>query len=361
MKTITINIIGIVIFMPFLVRSQIFNDRYVNFKIGQGISYAGMGIAAEYRYKKLGIMGSVGFQGEQYEFEQTIPSSWNVSTNVRVYLSKRDGYWQFFTGVHAGWLSNYYHPDIGNNSYQYTVYGLAWQLGVEVREELLNFEIGVGIDPGYLTLNSAKHPYYNSRWYFSPSIGIGVNLYALQSRLKYNRRKIKEDNSTEHPVISEKKVSEIKMDNDTIHLKLIQQQASVLIEQCHQAVKSPFERLFYANDTLYAWKPLGNKRSIYVKKVLKDTSKEQFTCIGLNQLGNEQHVWLIYDQLSIPSAEELPMLMEELENYSEVTKGLICLYVRWPNIYLSLESLEFFNSDNITIKVDRLLICGQHR
>lgn len=356
MKRLFLNILLFLI-LNHSIFSQIFYDRYVNFKIGQGFSFGGVGIAVEYRYKKLSLLGSIGYQREQLIYDRIVPSSWNVSGDIRYYLSKRDGNWQFFLGIHGGWLSNYYHPNIGESPYQYNVYGIALHSGIEIREELLNIEIGMGIDPGRLTFKPSKHPYYNTSWYIAPNIGIGINLYALQSRLKYNK-KIKY-NKKETPNQMALNNSESTLQNnseDSIHIKLIKQQASVLLEQCQQAFKSQYDRVFYQNDTLYVWKPLGNKRNLFFKILLRNKQSEQFYCVGLNEKQNESVALLIQDDISTPAAEDLPLLMEELEHYSRSSKGLLCYYVKPPYLYLSAENAEFFYQ-NVNIKVDKILVC----
>ncbi len=336
---------------------QVFYDRYVNIKIGQGFSFGGMGIAVEYRYKKVSVLGSFGYQSEQLVYEHLIPSSWNISSDIRYYLSKRDGNWQYFIGLHGGWLSNYYHPDIGENSYQYNVYGIAMHTGIEIREELLNFEIGMGIDPGRLTFWPKKHPFYNTSWHIASNIGIGINLYALQSKLKYNKKKGNNQKESMNQIVVNNYESTVQYNaQDSIHIKLVKQQASVLIEQCQQAFKSTYNRVFYQNDTLYIWKPLGNKRYLFFKILLRNKKSEQFYCISLNEMQNESIVFLIQDDISTPESEDLPFIIEELEHYSKAIRGLLCYYIQPPYLYLNAENVEFFYQ-NVNIKVDKVLIC----
>lgn len=356
MKIWIFNIVFLLI-LKLTTLSQIFYERYVNFKIGQGFSFGGMGIAVEYRYKKVSVLGSFGYQREQLVYDRIIPSSWNVSSDIRYYLSKRDGSWQFFVGLHGGWLSNYYHPDIGENPYQYNVYGIALHTGIEIREELLNFELGMGIDPGRLTFHPHKHPYYNTSWYIAPNVGIGINLYALQSRLKYNKKKeYSRKETTNQNIVNDAEKNLQNSSDDSIHIKLIKQQASVLLEQCQQSFKSPYDRVFYQNDTLYVWKPLGNKRYLFFKILLRSKKNEQFYCTSFNENQNETVAFLVYDAISTPTSEELPLLMEEVEHYSRAFKGLLCYYVQPPFLYLNVENAEFFYQ-NVNIKVDKVLVC----
>lgn len=356
MKTWIFNILILLILKQSL-WCQIFYDRYVNFKIGQGFSFGGMGVALEYRYKKVSVLGSFGYQREQLVYDRIIPSSWNISSDMRYYLSKRDGNWQFFLGLHGGWLSNYYHPGIGENSYQYNVYGIALHTGIEIREELLNFEIGIGIDPGRLTFQPKKHPYYNAGWYIAPNIGIGINLYALQSRLKYNKKKEYNKKDAPNKIVTNNFENTIQNNaDDSIHIKLIKQQASVLFEQCQQAFKSPYDRAFYQNDTLYVWKPLGKKQYLFIKILLRSKKNEQFYCISLNEKQNEFVVFLIHDVIDTPASEDLPFIVEELEHYSRALKGLLCYYIQPPYFYLTVENADFFYQ-NVNIKVDKVLIC----
>lgn len=346
------------IFLFFFIKnlySQVFYDKYVNLKIGQGISFGGFGTALEYRYNRLSFMTQIGYQQEQYQYDHTIPSSWNFGFDTRLYISKKNSNWQLFTGIHAGWLSNYYHPDIGERYYKPQVYGIAFQTGIEVREDLLNIEIGLGIDPGKLIFNTSKHPYYSSYWYFSPNIGIGINLYALRSSLKIrHKRKISEKESAEP--IYQNKTENIVVSDDTIHQIIIQQQAKKLIENCTNAIKSIYDRAYYQNDTLYFFKQIGISRYIYIKLFLPHIQKEQFLCFALSETSKQPFVTIISDNISTPASDELPYLMEEIENAYIANKGVLCVYIRPPFCYVNIENIAFKLKDNVVI-LDRVQLC----
>jgi hypothetical protein len=139
--------------------AQILSNRYVNLKLGQGVLYGGKGIDIEYRYKHFGIGVDGGYQGEQYVYDHYVKSSFNYGFNARYYYYKKNANWQAYGGVYAGWLGNYYLPLIGEKQYNPIVYGGAPILGIEIREEILNIDIGLSLDPGFLILK--KHPYNN--------------------------------------------------------------------------------------------------------------------------------------------------------------------------------------------------------
>jgi|GEM_PF-3014234 len=335
--------------------SQIFYERYVNLKIGQGVSFGGLGINLEYRYNKVSFMGQLGYQSEQYQYDHVIPASWNFGFDTRYYFSKKNGNWQFFTGLHGGWLSNYYLPEIGENGYNSQVFGLAFQSGIEVREDLLNIEIGLTIDPGKLILNSSKHPYYSLYWYFSPNVGIGVNLYALRTILKTKRKRKLNDGIISKTFISSNN-NEHKVSDDTIHRIIINQQAKTLLENCANSIKSIYDRAFYQNDTLYFFKQVASRRYIYIKLFLPNIQKEQFLCFTLNENVKQPLVYLISESISTPSTDELPYFMEEIEKFSVAIKGVFCVYIQPPYCYVNLENIVF-KQQNANVVFDRVIIC----
>ncbi len=337
------------------VNAQIFYDKYVNLKLGQGISFGGLGTAIEYRYKRVGFIGSIGYKQEQYIYEHVVPSSWNVGADFRYYASKNYANWQFYAGVHGGWLSNYYHPNIANQSYRSTVYGFAITSGIEIREEILNIEIGLSIDPGRLIFYPSKHPYYSDNWSVLPSVAIGINLYALRAELKY-KHTLK--NNPTHPIKQEEYIKQTiqNLSDDSIHANLISQQASVLLESCTSYFKTAYEKAFYQHDTLYLFKPVGNKKNIVVKFYLPSVNKEQFICTVLSDSIANPSVFYLSEDISLSSADELPYLLDETEQAHKAIKGVVCLYTRPPYCYVNLERV-FFKVQQTTLYFDRIIFC----
>ncbi|MGQ9847478.1 MAG: hypothetical protein ACUVQP_08270 [Bacteroidales bacterium] len=155
-----------------IVYAQLLSDRYVNAKFGQGVLYGGRGINVEYRYKHFGFGASGGYQGEQYIYEHTIKSSYNVGFNSRYYYYHKNGSWQVYGGLYFGWLSNYYLPLIGETKYKPIVYGTSPILGIEIREDILNIDLGLTVDPGILILHKQQHQHYIEKFNISTNFVI---------------------------------------------------------------------------------------------------------------------------------------------------------------------------------------------
>ncbi len=337
--------------------SQFFYDKYVNVKLGQGIAFSGLGTAIEYRCRNWGILGSLGYKQEQFLYEHVVPSSWNLGADIRYYFSKNNANWQFFSGIHGGWLSNYYHPKIDSLRYNPKVYGFAFQIGIEVREEILSIEIGLSLDPGKLIFNAKQHPYYSENWSLLPSVGIGLNLYAIRAQLKYKRKsntKNKASYSPSNQITENTKVAI--PSSDSMHQVLIKQQASLILESCTAMIKTPHEKALYKNDTLYLLKPVGIKKFIFAKFYLPSAQKEQFFCITLSNNISNPSIFYISEDISYPHADDLPFFLEDVEIASKAFKGVACLYINPPHCYLNLESIAFQHHQT-NVYFDRILLC----
>lgn len=345
----------LIIFVSFygsVVYAQLLSDRYVNAKFGQGVLYGGRGINIEYRYKHFGFGASAGYQGEQYIYEHSIKSSYNIGFNSRYYCYHKNGSWQAYGGIYFGWLSNYYLPKIGEASYNPVVYGASPVLGIEIREDILNVDFGLTIDPGILILQKQQHPYYVDQWNISLNIGIGVNLYALQSVLKF-RKKIKNKEISNNAIVFQKLDSILPQIDKNIHELLVEQKAVQIIENCNQQAAFVNEKAYYAEDTLYLLKQVGLKQYVYLKFFLPETIKEQFYSTELNA-----HVQIFYinQKLSVQSFDELPFIIEECENITPALKGLFNIYVKNKTCYVLLNQLMFKDNSG-SVFFDSISFC----
>ncbi len=330
------------------------NNRYVNAKVGQGISFGGRGIAIEYRYKHFGIASGFGYTGEQYVYEHNIKSSFNFGINGRYYYYKKSGNWQAFTGISAGWLSNYYLPEIGEKDYNPVVYGVAAIFGVEIREEILNVELGVSVDPGSTILHPESHPYYDKTWNFSPNIGIGVNLYAIHTALKL-RKSLK--NKTFKTAIENYHNDTVKSKiQDLVHKTLLEQKAINLIENCNNQALITNEKAYFRKDTLFLLKQVGLKQFIYIKFQLSNQEKEQFSSISIDSAKSNPIVYFINQSINIQNIEELALVLDECDNYHIAQIGLFSIYINNKSCNAKLEQVVF-KSQNETISYNSVSFC----
>lgn len=353
MKTALIILFIYVVFYSSAIQAQLLSNRYVNAKFGQGVLFGGRGLNLEYRYKHIGFGVSGGYQGEQYIYEHTIKSSYNIGFNTRYYYYHKNGSWQAYGGLYFGWLSNYYLPPIGEASYNPIVYGASPVLGIEIREDILNVDLGLTIDPGVLILQKQQHPHYIDQWNISTNIGIGVNLYAMKSVLKF-RKKLKNKEISNKAIVSQKTDSILPQIDKNIHELLVEQKAVQIIENCNQQASFVNEKAYYANDTLYLLKQVGLKQYIYIKFFLSETIKEQFYSTELN---NHVQVFYINHKLSIQSSDELPFIIEEYENNVPALKGLFNIYVKNKTCNVLLNQL-MFKDNSSSIFFDSISFCN---
>lgn len=334
--------------------AQMLNNRYVNAKAGQGINFGGKGIVIEYRYKHFGIGAGMGYMSKQYIYDHNVTSSFNYGMNGRYYYYKKSGNWQVYTGISAGWLNNYYFPEIGEKKYNSIVYGIAAILGVEIREELLNVEVGLSIDPGKITFKPETHPYYNNLWYIKPNVGIGINLYALHSKFKL----IKSFKNKSY------KVNEVSINNDTIKLKakenvhkaLLEQKAANLIENCNNQAQITNEKAYFSKDTLYLLKQVGLKQFIYIKFSVLNTEKEQFHSFSIDSNKSNPLIYFINQSIHIQNIEELANILDDWENYSIAQLGLFSIYINQKACNAKIEQVVFKNQ-NETISYNSISFC----
>lgn len=332
--------------------AQLIGDRYVNLKIGQGVLFGGRGFHIEYRNRHFGFAIDGGYQGEQYVYEHTLKPSYNAGVNTRYYYYHKNGNWQAYGGLYLGWLSNYYLPQIGEKSYNHIVYGAAPIVGIEIREEILNIDLGLTVDPGILTLQSQQHPYYAEQWNVSPNIGIGINLYALRSAIKF-RKKIKNKSMLEKPIDKQNTDSILPQIEKNIHDILIEQKAATIIENCNQQAIYINEKAFFANDTLYLLKQVGLKQYIYITFYLPEAKKEQFYSTGLSPL---VQVFYINQKLNVQSTDELPHVLEDCENYFLAIKGLFSIYIKNNACSATLNQLMFKDASG-SVFFDSISFC----
>ncbi|NSW44726.1 MAG: hypothetical protein HPY79_02730 [Bacteroidales bacterium] len=344
-------LVATLIFVFIQLQAQLTDKKYVNAKIGQGVLWGGRGIALEYRIKHLGFSLNAGYQSEQYIYEHTIQPSFNYGIYSRYYYYRKSGNWQAYTGIYFGWLNNYYLPSIGESKYNPIVYGFCGMIGVEIREEILNVDIGLTLDPGIFILDKKHHPEYETQWNISPNMGLGINLYALHSAIKF-RKKMKRK-SYKYTETSIKNDTLIKQPQKSIHELLIEQKALSLIEQCNQQVFVTNEKVFFQNDTLYLLKQVGIKQYVYIKHYLADSKKEQFYATNL---ASKSDVYLINHKINIESLDEIVTLLDDCDQVFPALNGLLSIYIVDHTCFARLEQLTFKDKQG-TILFDSISFC----
>lgn len=218
--------------------SQSFSQdkRFVVVKTGYGLPFGALGGNVEYRWKNIGSYVGAGYMKSQNYHDINIKSTFNSCIGFKYYFYKPVDGLRPVLGMHAGWLNNYYINKIGLANYKNNVYGLALITGVQFSENITSLEIDMLIDPGFAVLQPETHPYYFQKLHLTPSIGLGVNLYALRKYFKYKKRNkqlsysdsiaISLNNSTNYNLISNKFITPVQQKietdcNDTMGYKAI--------------------------------------------------------------------------------------------------------------------------------------------
>lgn len=220
-------------------------DRFVIIKSGFGLPFGAMGLNLEYRRKHVGGYAGLGYMKTQYYREINIPSSINGAIGLKYYFFKFEDSWHPIIGLHAGWLNNYYHKDIGRESYSSTVYGLALMGGVQLTENVVSLEMSMLVDPGFAILHPEKHPSYMGKPYFTPSIGVGVNLYAIHYYFKYKKRNKERQ---------EERVNEVVVSNSSTLDKTMERNHDIILAdkikaECNDTMSFPAIKILLLNET----------------------------------------------------------------------------------------------------------------
>lgn len=227
--------------------------RYAVLRSGFGLPFGAYGLNVEYRISRFGGYAGAGFMKKQYYDEVFIPPSFNIGAGLKYYFLRTELAWHPVAGVHCGWLNNYYHKDIGQNPYTAVVYGFAFLAGLEMKENIWSFEMCILTDPGNMIFKPAAHPSYTGKVYFTPSIGIGVNIYALRTYFK-ERKKLKEKEETDITI----KI-EINAGKDSVAGEITASKEQIVIENITKE----------CNDTL---------NYLAVRKLLKDKQNNYLAC-----------------------------------------------------------------------------------
>lgn len=235
--------------------------RYAVLKGGFGLPFGAYGLNLEYRYYNIGGYVGGGYMKTQYYREIDIPSSFNGALGLKYYFFRFEDPWHPILGIHAGWLNNYYHKNIGTASYESTVYGLALIGGIELTENFVSLEMSMVVDPGFAILHPEKHPSYQGKAYFTPTIGIGVNLYAIRHYYKYKEknRKRKEERQNEPVILSDKKQEFVKDENE-IFIEKIK-------SECNDTISFPAVRTLVQDNfgNLLAGKQIAEDSYLFVR------------------------------------------------------------------------------------------------
>ena len=178
-----------------IIANHVFSQdkRFVIVKVGFGLPYGAYGGNIEYRWNNLGGYVGAGFMKSQnyrdINLDINLAKTFNTCVGLKYYFLRPIDGLRPVLGIHAGWLNNYYTNKIGSTNYSYNVYGLAAIAGFNFSENIVSLEINILIDPGFAIIKPQTHPYYSDKGYFTPSVGVGVNLYALRLYLKNNKRR----------------------------------------------------------------------------------------------------------------------------------------------------------------------------
>jgi len=165
--------------------SNSFNHDFF-LKGGYGIPYAGYGLSAEWRHKKIGTGLSIGFSPKKkFEF-QTLPSSSQFSIFSCYYFSNISESWQPRMGVLAGWVNRYNDDRIGIDKYDANVYSVALITGLEYSIKKIYFNFDITTFYGALKLPLYNNPYFDKKIVVSPSIGVGIHLGGNSGRPSMN-------------------------------------------------------------------------------------------------------------------------------------------------------------------------------
>ena len=238
-------------------------NRYAVLKAGFGLPFGAYGINLEYRLYHFGGYVGAGYMKTQFYREINIPSSFNGAVGLKYYFLRFEDPWHPIIGIHAGWLNNYYHKDIGTASYSYSVYGLALIGGIELTEDVVSLEMSMVVDPSFAILHPEKHPYYQGKVYFTPTIGIGVNLYAIHHYYKYREknRKRKEELDNDNDQISDTDNKQVnsKNENDVFIDKIK--------SECNDTLSFPAVRILVADNygNLIAGKQIAEDSYLFVR------------------------------------------------------------------------------------------------
>jgi hypothetical protein len=236
-------------------------NRYVVLKGGFGLPFGAYGLNLEYRYYHIGGYIGCGYMKNQYYKEVSIPSSYNAALGLKYYFFRFEDPWHPILGIHAGWLNNYYHKNIGDASYNSTVYGLALIGGVELTENFVSLEMSMVVDPGFAILHPERHPYYKGKAYFTPTIGVGVNLYAMHHYYKYREKNKRKKEEIENSQIADSENKSEKNKNEN----------AVFIEkiksECNDTISFPAVRILIPDNygNLIAGKQIADDTYLFVR------------------------------------------------------------------------------------------------
>jgi hypothetical protein len=166
------------------------SDKMLVLKVGNGTTFGGKGIGAEFRKNRLGAQLDFGFRVKEVQDSLTTPSSYNFNLNAFYYFRDPKSAIRPKLGIHLGWLNNYNDNQIVTKKYNPHVYGMAFVSGLEFGEGIVKVSINVIYDPGFLIFKPETHPYYSDLYYLSYSFGVGIDLVGFNKFIK-NRKIIK--------------------------------------------------------------------------------------------------------------------------------------------------------------------------
>lgn len=352
---------GIIFFSFNKVYSQ--PKRYVVFKAGFGLPYGAYGLNVEYRLKRFGGYIGGGYMKAQYYSDIVIPGSFNGALGLKYYFFRTQDLWHPVLGLHAGWLNNYYHKNIGHSSYKPTVYGLAFIAGVEMIENMMSIEMSMVIDPGVAVIKPETHPNYKGKVYFTPTIGVGINLYAVKMYFKNRERKknreilnTKEVHDTD--IVSGKQ-EEINEQNELY--------TEEIINECNDTLNFPAVKIYNEDNQGNQWigKQIAEDMFLYVKfsEPVNGAGKKLLTF----DLDKELTKYSVMVIRTTDKNEKLSYLTNKVMNNENIggetyycKQGKLIVY-NYGNaqkeISVQLNDLKLVNGDNSELYYDEIFIC----
>ena len=341
------------------------NKRYTVIKAGFGLPYGAYGLNLEYRWKKLGGYVGAGYMKSQYFSNIHIPSSFNGALGLKYYFFKTEELIHPVLGIHAGWLNNYYHKDIGLLKYRSSVYGAAFIVGIEMIENVTSIELSAVIDPGFAVLNPETHPNYTDKVYFTPSIGIGINIYALRMYFKKKERMREREEKIINEPAEEKQNVAIE-NKTTVPNVYINELSNRIVKECNDTLAFPAIKIYQQDSMGNNWigKQIADNLFLYIKIKGKVEGYEKSLQTFLVDSNLKSHEIFVYksmqpDNLKQITQQILNNPIQNIEKY-HCYEGKLAIYTygnSQKEISVQLNDLKLKSELKSELYFDEILIC----
>ncbi|MCX7955132.1 MAG: hypothetical protein N3A01_08095 [Bacteroidales bacterium] len=344
------KIIITILIISFTLKCQVIHNNYILVKFGSGINYGGYGFGCEYRLKHLGLSFCGGYKPVQSGFEYYIPASYNFGAELTYYYFFKRNEWQWFNSLYAGWLNNYYEPELYNKTYNPIVYGLAYITGVCIKDEFVNLHVGIAAENGKLIYNKKSHPFYDKNWHFSLSVGFGFNIYSIYKEIKWyckHKKNYMRKKSIDKVLYYNKDSINKVIDEKIQNIKPLS-----IIDSCNSPANF---LLFLSNDTLFFLKKLSPYQFIYGRILYIENFYHYYQAVSLDSSIYNIQVFFGEGRLNEITNEDLPELIYDF-NMIKASSGMILFYAYESEIYLILENLYFIGHNKKSF-VNRVEFC----